>query len=184
MSKRYLSNNDMRNAVHSILRQMAADNWKPDYVVGITRGGLMPALFISNYLNIPMETLKISLRDHKGHGDGKESNLWMAEDAYGYGGEFDGNAVIDEYQQKNILVIDDINDSGATLNWLVADWESGCFPGNARWDQVWNNNVRFAAIVDNLSSGFTKKINYSGVEINKAEKDEWIVFPYDQWWEQ
>jgi GLPGLI family protein len=59
-----------------------------------------------------MHTLKVSLRD----GDDTESNLWMAEDA--------ANPIIES--RKNILIVDDINDSGATLNWIMDDWASSC----------------------------------------------------------
>jgi hypoxanthine phosphoribosyltransferase len=78
--KVYYTDKQIDGMVHDIIRQMNNDNWMPDYVVGLTRGGLNPALKISHYLKIPMETLKVSLRD----GGESESNCWMAEDAYGY----------------------------------------------------------------------------------------------------
>ncbi len=61
--KVYYTDKQIDGMVHDIIRQMNNDNWMPDYVVGLTRGGLNPALKISHYLNIPMETLKVSLRD-------------------------------------------------------------------------------------------------------------------------
>ena len=163
MKKIYYTNNTVVGQVHDIIRQMQHDNWRPDYVVGLTRGGLVPANMISQYMSIPMNTLKVSLRDNL---NGTESNLWMAEDA------FNG---------KNILIVDDINDSGATLNWIKQDWSSGCLPNDEKWNTVWNNNVRFAVLVDNQNSGF-HDIDYSSVEINKAEEDVWIVFPWEEWW--
>ena len=41
---------------------MYKDNWRPDYIVGITRGGNVPATIISNMTGIS-EALKVSLRD-------------------------------------------------------------------------------------------------------------------------
>ena len=58
-------------------------DWRPDYIVGLTRGGLIPAVWLSEYLDIPMHTLEVKLRDHSN----TESNLWMAEDAFGYNTE-------------------------------------------------------------------------------------------------
>ena len=104
----------------------------------------------------------------------------MAEDAFGY-------EVYDEMcsgnGRKRILVVDDINDTGATLDWLISDWQSSCLPNDTRWsDEVWNRNVRFAVIVDNLASTCKVKMDYVGIEINKAEDNVWVEFPYEEWW--
>lgn len=163
MNKLIIDNEKFKGLVARICREIATDNWKPDYIVGLTRGGLLPAVMISHYLNIPMQSLDISLRD----GGECVSNLGMAEDAF---------------EGKNILVVDDINDQGSTLNWIMNDWPSGCFPESETWEQVWGNNVRFAVIVDNLSSQCSIGMNYWGMEVNKAENDVWIEFPYENWW--
>lgn len=68
------------NLINKICRDITLSEWRPDYVVGLTRGGLLPAVMISHYLDVPCETLKISLRDH----ERTESNCWMADDALGY----------------------------------------------------------------------------------------------------
>ena len=83
---------------------------------------------------------------------------------------------------KNILIVDDINDQGSTLNWIMEDWQSGCFPDGERWSQMWGTNVRFAVLVDNLSSKCVREVDYCGLEINKAEEDVWVEFPYEEWW--
>jgi xanthine phosphoribosyltransferase len=177
MKKIYYSWQDIENQTQEILRQLQRDAWRPDYVVGLTRGGLVPATLISQYLEVPMECLKVSLRDNE---HGPESNLWMAEDAYGYK-VFDPMASSDG--RKQILIVDDINDSGATLNWIKQDWPSGCFPNDhERWDCIWNDNVRVATLVDNEASKSELKISYSAIDLNKAEEDVWIVFPWEDWW--
>jgi hypoxanthine phosphoribosyltransferase len=168
MKKIYHTWQDVESQTQEILRQIHLDAWQPDYVVGLTRGGLVPANLISQYLGCRMETLKVSLRD----GNECESNLWMAEDAYGH----------DMEQPKNILIVDDINDTGATLNYIHEDWPSGCFPDNPRWNEVWGHNVRVAVLVDNESSKNEIPVSYSAVDLNKAEEDCWIVFPWEDWW--
>ena len=163
MNKRVIDYVEYKNLVSKICRSIVQSNWRPDYIVGITRGGLLPAVMISQWFDIKMNSLDVSLRD----GGDIVSNLGMAEDAY---------------EGKKILVVDDINDTGATLNWIMEDWPSGCFPDDERWPTVWNNNVRFAVIVDNLSSQCNAKMDYAGMEVNKAEQDVWIEFPYEEWW--
>ena len=80
-NKIYYTDKDIRAWVHHIIRSLNDEQWRPDYIVGLTRGGLVPAVMLSQYLNIPMHTLKVSLRDDT---ESPESNLWMAEDAFGY----------------------------------------------------------------------------------------------------
>jgi len=183
MNKLIIDQSKFNGLVLNICRNISIDGWRPDYIVGIKRGGLLPAVMMSHFLHVPMHTLDISLRDNDA---GPESNLWMAEDALGYvqmseRKQNGGHSSLFSLR-KNILVVDDINDSGATINWLLNDWPSGCMPHDENWKEVWNNNVRFAVIVDNLSSKCNVKMDYYGMEVNKAENDVWIEFPYEEWW--
>lgn len=194
MNKLVINNEQLKGLVSKICRDISNSGWRPDYVVGLTRGGLIPAVMISHYFGVPCETLKVSLRD----GSECESNLWMAEDALGNPSnekviedENDIGSILEAASDlleqgdtfKNILIVDDINDTGATINWIIDDWPSGCFPNDSRWEHdVWNVNVRFAVLVDNLTSDAYVKMDYTGLEINKADNDVWVDFPWEDWW--
>jgi len=180
IKKHYYSWQDVERACLNIALQMYNDNWKPDYIVGITRGGNVPATILSNMLNIRCEALKVSLRDDDSE---SESNCWMAEDAYGYNDSDYYDPAMGHYKtnidnRKNILIVDDINDTGATFNWIKEDWRASCLPLSPGWDQIWGDNVRFATITENLSSEFDE-VNYSVHEVNKAEEDVWLVYPWE-----
>ena len=182
MKKHHYTYNDVHRAATYICLKMYNDNWRPDYVVGITRGGLPLALRISQLLDCRMETLKVKLRDNK-EGEECESNCWMSEDAFGYVSELDRDGIFENLtshpdKKKNILVVDDINDTGATFNWIKKDWQSGCLPDNPNWDTIWGQNVRFATMTENLSSDFGE-VNYHWHEVNKAEDDVWLVYPWE-----
>lgn len=156
-----------------IARQIQQSQWMPDYVVGITRGGSIPAVLISQYLNVRCEMLKVSLRD----GGDTESNCWMAEDAFGH---INYDPMTSGDGRKSILIIDDINDSGATLEWIKNDWRSSCMPNHPAWEEIWGTTVRTACLIDNTASKF--KIDYHGRNFNKLDDDYWFVFPWEQWW--
>jgi hypoxanthine phosphoribosyltransferase len=183
MDKKTFTWEDYNHKVAELARQITIGQWRPDYIVGLTRGGLTAAVMLSHYFNVPMHSLGVSLRDDNGFGP--ESNLWMAEDAFGYVNKEEReheHIPYDLTKAKNILIVDDINDTGATLNWIMDDWESGCLPADERWDHVWNNNVRFAVVVDNTASKAKVTMDYWAHVVNKAENDVWIEFPYETWW--
>ena len=147
--KRYISQEEIKHCCLDIVSQMYKDNWRPDFIVGVTRGGLWPAMMLSHYLSIKMYTLDVRMRD----GDEQEHCEWLINEAT---------------CGTNILIIDDINDTGETYTWIQNDWA------------VMDNNLRFAALIDNVPSNFS--VDYSSIEINKAEDPAWIVFPYEEWW--
>ena len=178
MKKVYYNWKEVEGAVLDIARQMYNDSWRPDYIVGLTRGGLVPANLLSQYTGIKMHTLNVSLRDSD---IGPESNLWMAEDAFGYDSNPDTSIKSNADLKKKILIVDDINDSGATLNWIKEDWRSGCLPNAVDWNYVWGNNVRTAVLTHNVASEF-KDPDYYVWEVNKAEDDCWLVYPWEDFW--
>jgi uncharacterized protein len=171
MKKIYYSWQQVEGAVLELARQINVAGWRPDYIVGLTRGGLVPATMLSHYFGVPMHALSVSLRDNNAT---SESNLWMAEDALV---PLSGTG-----HAKEILIVDDINDTGATLNWIKQDWQAGCYPDAPEWDLVWNVNVRFATLTNNLASPV--EIDYTVWEVNKAEEDCWLVYPWEQFWKK
>lgn len=82
----------------------------PDCIVGLARGGLVPAVRLSHILNIPMISLNLSLRDSK------VGNLDLSELA----------------KYNNIAVVDDICDSGKTFHVLDIHLQDAGFT-NIQW---------------------------------------------------
>ena len=160
-SKQYINFEQMKDHCNTILKQMADDEWCPELIVGVTRGGALPAVMLSQYLNVKMIGLDVSLRDTIEDSFGRESNELIAADA-AYG--------------KKILIVDDINDTGATINWIISDWN------NSASGIDWGENVRIAVVVDNKSSDSYYWPNYVGETIDKELNPVWITFCYEEWW--
>lgn len=87
-----------RNAVSHIVRQINCDEdgWKPEVIVGLTRGGLIPAVMLSHSLGIQMMPLH-----------------WATRDFVGY----DSLEILRPYRE--ILIVDDICDTGKSINTLL-----------------------------------------------------------------
>ena len=160
--KTYLSWHDVEKHVNNLAVQLFRDDWKPDYIVGIHSGGNIAATMLGKMLGIKTYSLDVRLRDG---GGGLESNAWMAEDAY---------------NSKKILIVDDINDSGATINWIKEDWMANALPHDPKWFDIWGESVRVAVMINNEASA--ADVNYFSKSINKVENNNWIVFPWEEFW--
>ena len=154
MKKVYYSWDHIDIACTDIYKDIVSDSFKPDLIIGLTRGGLVPATILSHKFDVPMDTIKLSLRDHISKGG-------LYKD-YGL-------------PQANILIVDDINDTGATIKHLKEVWEHNLM---TNWYELWHKKVRFATIVDNVSS--QARVDYRYITINKAEEDVWIVYPWEK----
>jgi hypoxanthine phosphoribosyltransferase len=184
--KLYWTDQHVQVWVQDLIRQMTKDQWFPDYVVGINSGGLVPAIMISQYLGVRLETLTVRLKD----GESSESNCWMAEDAFGYVPVTqiprpDDEARSDPSLRKKILVVNDINDANATIKWIKQDWQASACPDDPVWNEVWNNTVRFAVLIDD-TTGLSPQVSaadYRAKETKDASGEMVDVFPWECWWQ-
>ncbi len=145
----------LKGDLAEIARQVSNDSFKPDVIIGLTRGGLIPAVMLSHYFSIPMLPLNISLRD-----DVDQNSLQAS--------------AISKYFQdlsrkyNNVLVVDDILDSGATAKFLINNNE--------------NVNLKFAYLIYNEANSAKLEADYSARNINKLEDNVWIEFCFETWW--
>ena len=146
-NKLYFTNIQMRNALLQIEDKLVHDMFIPDIILGVNRGGLIPGVYLSHRLNRPHEVLDVRLRDHTA-----ESNFDNLHRAVTLG--------------KKILIMDDINDTGATFQ-HIAD---NC---------IYDSRIRYAAVINNRPSPF--EVNYWGYEIDKSVNDQWVVFTWEEW---
>ena len=147
-NKNYFTTGQMRNALIQIEDQMVHSNWMPNMILGINRGGCIPGVYLSHRLNIAHEVLDIRLRDHTA-----KPNLSVLEKAFAF--------------QKKILIIDDINDTGATFQFIIDNFGKQ------------EERIKFAALIHNKPS--KAKVDYHGYEIDKSKDPAWIVFPWEEW---
>lgn len=125
-------------------------DWVPDFIIGIGRGGLAPAVYLSHATGIPMISV-----DHS-------SQVPDFADA-----PLDRLAARTT-QGARLLFLDDINDSGATIAKLRAklDQAGAAMP-----------HVRFATLLDNIVSA--QRVEYHARQIDRTVTKDWFVFPWE-----
>ncbi|WP_425228041.1 phosphoribosyltransferase [Sphingomonas sp.] len=109
--------------VLAIAAALAADDWQPTCLIGVGRGGLVPAVYLSHASGLPTLSCDLS------------SNVKdFADDVL-------ARLAARTHAGERLLFVDDINDSGRTIGLLRAALASAA-PGS----------VRFATMLDNIAS--------------------------------
>lgn len=90
---------DLELAILTMMVQLNARKQKVDVIVGISRGGLIPAVHLSHLLNVPLITLTHQTRDSIHEQQEVFTDKFKEENFAG----------------KNVLVVDDICDTGTTF---------------------------------------------------------------------
>jgi len=136
--------------IKAVSDEIRAAGWQPDFVVGIGRGGLVPAVYISHRLDLPMLSID--------HSSGES----------GFADELLGKVASKSAAGTRLLFVDDINDSGDTIAYIRDILGSrGC-------DE---NNLRFAVLLNNLRSKVA--VDYWSQIIDRASDKRWFVFPWE-----
>jgi len=78
IKKKFYSWKDVEKMCTQLITQLYKSNWTPDYIVGITRGGNVPATILSNMTGIRCEAVKVALRDGES-GKSGDSISWMLD---------------------------------------------------------------------------------------------------------
>lgn len=136
--------------IETLAGQIEQGDWKPDFIVGIGRGGLVPATFLSHRTGIAMLSIDYSSNVY----DFADAKLVLLAATTRTG--------------KRYLFVDDINDSGKTIGYIRETLATN--------DAV-SDSVRFAVLIDNKSS--PQRVDFSVVAIDRTVDKDWYVFPWE-----
>lgn len=109
--------------IDALARMIGASGWRPEHLVGVGRGGLVPATWLSHALDVPLLSVDLST----GIADFADLLLDRLADR--------------ALRGERLLIIDDINDSGRTIIGLRAALAAAP-PAQ----------LRFAVLIDNIGS--------------------------------
>ena len=135
-----------------IVRDMSVAQYKPDVIIGPGRGAYFPGVMLSHYFEVPFEGFRWQTRDGVLQ---DESTL---------------RHILDKHQDDNILIVDDINDTGTTLLGIT----------NAMDKPDYFADIKTATLINKTTSSF-EDVDFYARELT-PDYDPWVVFPYEQWW--
>jgi len=156
VSKLYYDYETLTGDLQHIVRDMSVAQYKPDVIVGPGRGAYFPGVMLSHYFDVPFEGFRWQTRD----------GLLQDESTLKH--------ILDKHQNDNILIVDDINDTGVTL--LSIDDYVFTWAG----DNVVDIKVKYATLLSKSTSNF-EQVDFYARELT-PDFDPWVVFPYEQWW--
>jgi hypoxanthine phosphoribosyltransferase len=94
------------------MKTMIREEWGIDYIIGLSRGGLIPATVLSHMSELPLVPVKYSSKSGNGNNKNHDNILpsipVLFESGVGPGMEL-----------PTLLIVDDISDSGKTLREVV-----------------------------------------------------------------
>jgi hypoxanthine phosphoribosyltransferase len=155
--KRFITNDDIKNYCGALVHQMTAAHYRPGVIVAPVRGGLGIGVMLSHYFQVPMLALPLSTRDYPNSEAYKRAEAVVAQSLI---------------TANQVLVVDDINDTGRTLEAIDAMY-------NKRELAHW---VKYAVLLEKPSSKFSA--TFVAEEITADREQEWVVFPYEDWWQR
>lgn len=146
-----ISHDEFVADIRMLAAAIEASGWRPDHIVGIGRGGLVPGAYLSHATGISL----LSVDQSSGVPDFADALLAKLASATQAG--------------MRILVIDDINDSGRTI--VAVQRAILDYGGPAA-------SLRVAVLLDNRRSAAT--VDYRAQVIDRTTDKRWFVFPWEQ----
>jgi len=141
--------------IEALIKEIESSSIPFTHIVGISRGGLVPAVYVSHYFRLPLAVAKVKTffaDDLELYGEPKSAEVELLDDKH---------SSIDA--SSRILVVDDISDSGMTLRAIVEHL------------RVISAEVYAATI--HCREGTVFEPDFYAVRL--SEKDPWVTYPWE-----
>lgn len=151
MDKIYYSYQD----IHNLVKQgsICLKDFKPDYIIAVAGGGLIPARILRTFIGVPIISVTISFYNEKNQiMDIPKILQWVDRETL---------------KGKNILIVDEVDDTRKTLSYLVEFFRQ-------------NSKKLGVFVVNNKIKAKVYKIPDDVLYISCRENtDIWINYPWD-----
>ena len=160
MEKLYVSAEELLRASYELAWQVYESGFRPDYIVGIWRGGAPVGIAVQEFfdlMGVASDHIAIRTSSYKGIGE-REKTVQV----YGL------NYVIRQVESDNsLLMIDDVFDTGLSVQKVIEDLAKACKKNTP--------NIRIATPYYKPENNMTERTpDYFLYETSK-----WIVFPHE-----
>ncbi len=143
--------------IHKIIKnkhEYISTSFKPDLIVAISGGGLIPSRILRTYLDIPIYTVSMHFYNEKHElMENPEIIQWIDND----------------FSNKRVLIVDEIDDTGTTINYCVKKLKE-----TNRCNEIGAFVIHYKLkkkIFDN-----DKDTNYF---VGQYVPNKWITYPWD-----
>ncbi|CCC72198.1 hypothetical protein NCAS_0J02190 [Naumovozyma castellii] len=187
--KMYISYNNIHKLCQKVAKEILAKNERPDIIIAITGGGMIPARIIRSFLkvkgekNIPIQAIGLSLYEDMGVDDtvetiGKEviRTQWldfMALDKH-----------FDSLIGKKVLIVDEVDDTRTTLHYAVTELEKEIEVQQKRLNRLNEETTLSVFVLHNKDKPKKADLPAKMMETGHymaavTVPDEWLCYPWE-----
>jgi hypoxanthine phosphoribosyltransferase len=138
--------------IHDDIDVLASNIKNVDAIIGVGRGGLIPATLLSYKLNVKVIN-NFQTQSYDDRNIPEAFKLWQTPEDH-FVNTFSGS--------KTILVVDDLSDKGKTLDFIK------------RYFTHKNVNLRFVTLYIKKGTSFIPNLY-----VREYSPEEWLVFPWE-----
>jgi hypoxanthine phosphoribosyltransferase len=145
---------DILDSVTKLDELIRGDDFIPDVIITIGRGGMIPGTLLAYYLNVKI-IHNFSVQTYN------ENNV---KSGFIISIQEPGHSLALKHRDDRVLVVDDISDGGSTLEYIK----------NELVTNFGLNNLRFATLYTKPHTAFTPDYY-----ITEYPNESWITFPWE-----
>ena len=156
MNKYYISYNEIHDIIQKLSKKILKD-FKPDIIIAITGGGLIPSRIIRTYLKCDILCIGVKLYDEytNTHHGNIQTYQWFNED-------------FKELENKNVLIIDEVDDTRTTLTYVIEEL-----------NKFKPKQLAVGVIHNKLKQKKNEIPKYCKYYAGENIPDKWIVYPWE-----
>lgn len=147
---------NIQNGIHMLSLELKAADYQPDVIISVSRGGLIPATLLAYKLNV-RTLVNYAIQSYSDDTNSRED--FIVDQSPTNSLHF-----IEKFKDKKILVVDDLSDTGTTIEYIYHDLTK-----NYNFQ-----NVKTATVCIKDDTRFVPDFY-----IQKYPSDTWLTFPWE-----